>query len=579
MKFFLNNIYSVLFIFLCFFCIPFCINAATLSLSPSTNTVSPGNILNVSVLVNTQGKVINNSDAIIQFPTDLLQVVSVDTSSSIFSLWVENPAFSNSLGQITFNGGAPNPGYSGSTGKIISITFLAKKAGTASLIFGDSSIRENDGLGTDVLTGTNPTTITIGSTVQAPVTTPVQTPVSSNQVVAAPVVTSSSHPQQKSWYNNSTVQVAWTLPSDATSVKTFLGSHSDSDTSVVYKPIITSKTIDKLEDGVWYFHVNYQTPRGWSKVAHYKLQIDTVNPKNFSLLVTKGDQGGAKVSVSAQDELSGVDHYTISVDNAEPIVIPSDTETADPLYIPILTTGDHLIIAKAYDKAGNVAETSSHVVTDVASTVSIDSYPTSIAVNDSINVSGVAPYQNAPLTVSLKFGNDQVQTYSISSDSSSTYHFISPPITEKGSYTLWVDLKKADGSVSLSSKKVSIEVTKPVLLQIGSFTTGLLTVLIPLVAMIFTLLFLVYIGWYKFFMLRKRRHAEFKRIEDSVHHSLQVLSSELFKQFDLVEKVSKSRSSSAEEKQAMKDLKEAISDIDVYIDMQIKKIEKNETKD
>ena len=110
-------------------------SAASLYLSPSSSNVSAGNIISTKVSVDTSGKSINNAEGTIQFPSDLLDVVSISKGSSIFSLWVEEPKFSNGEGKITFNGGLPNPGYVGSGGNIISITFRAKKAGTATIVF------------------------------------------------------------------------------------------------------------------------------------------------------------------------------------------------------------------------------------------------------------------------------------------------------------------------------------------------------------------------------------------------------------------------------------------------------------
>lgn len=578
MKLIRNNKVALSIIALLYFVVPAISHAATLSLSPSSTSVNAGNIINVSVFVNSQGKVINNSDAIVQFPPDLLQVVSVDSSNSIFTLWVENPAFSNSLGQVTFNGGVPNPGYSGSNGKILSITFLAKKAGTATLIFGDSSIRENDGLGTNVISGKFPTTITINGAASIPVAAPVEISKPVAQINKALVVTSSTHPQQKSWYNNSTVVLSWNVPSDAVSVKTFLGSHSDSDTSVMYKPTISNKTIDKLEDGVWYFHVNYQTTSGSSPVTHYRLQIDTVNPKNFSLNLEKGSQGGATATLRADDSLSGVNHFTVSVDNDQSIIIPADAAGSATTYIPILTTGAHTIIAKAYDNAGNVSEASASITTDIPSSLTIDSYPASIEVNDHIDVSGTAPYPNASLSISLQKDADSVQTYNILSDGSAKFHFVSGAMEQKGTYTLWANLLREDGGVVLSSKKVSIEVSKPILLQIGSYTTELLTVLIPAAALLFALLFLLYFGWHKFFNLQKKRELELKQVEERIHHSLKVLSEEVTKQVAQVEETGANRSVSPGEKKAIVELKKAIKDIDLYIEEQIERIKKHSVK-
>jgi len=139
------------------------IYAATLSLLPSPANVSVGNIVSVKVFVDTTNKYINNAEATIQFPVEMLEVVSITKGSSIFTLWVEEPSFSNATGKITFNGGVPTPGYIGQGGYIATITFKAKKQGVASVIFSDGAVRENDGLGTDILTSKNSGVIQIGA--------------------------------------------------------------------------------------------------------------------------------------------------------------------------------------------------------------------------------------------------------------------------------------------------------------------------------------------------------------------------------------------------------------------------------
>jgi len=52
------------------------IEAASLLLQPTASTISVGNIVSIKIIVNTQNQVINNAEATIQFPTDLLEVIS-----------------------------------------------------------------------------------------------------------------------------------------------------------------------------------------------------------------------------------------------------------------------------------------------------------------------------------------------------------------------------------------------------------------------------------------------------------------------------------------------------------------------
>ena len=125
--------------------------AANLILSPSVGTYNVGDTFKVSILVDTQGVSINSIDTDIKYPSDLLDVVSVNKSGSILSMWIQEPTNTASNGSITFTGGLPTPGFTGASGKVLDITFKAKSAGVAKLSFLTSSVRANDGLGTDVL--------------------------------------------------------------------------------------------------------------------------------------------------------------------------------------------------------------------------------------------------------------------------------------------------------------------------------------------------------------------------------------------------------------------------------------------
>jgi Cohesin domain len=144
-----------------FFCVPVIASAATMDIVPASTHIVAGNIVTIRVLVNSASEAINAADGTLSFPTDFLKVLSLDTSNSIFPLWIQAPSFSNTQGTITFDGGIPSPGFAGAAGTILSVTFQAKKAGTATLALNNASVLANDGSGTDVLEGTNGTTLAI----------------------------------------------------------------------------------------------------------------------------------------------------------------------------------------------------------------------------------------------------------------------------------------------------------------------------------------------------------------------------------------------------------------------------------
>jgi hypothetical protein len=125
--------------------------AATINFSPVTSTYSVGDIIKVKVVVSSD-KSINAVSGKVSFPTDLLSLTSLSKSSSIVSLWAQEPSFSNRSGVVSFEGVILN-GYIGNSGNILTLVFKAKSTGRASLIFSGVSILANDGNGTDIFSG------------------------------------------------------------------------------------------------------------------------------------------------------------------------------------------------------------------------------------------------------------------------------------------------------------------------------------------------------------------------------------------------------------------------------------------
>lgn len=146
---------------LLFFLAPFSLHAATLFLSPSSYSSEVGNTFSVNVHVGSADQSMNAASGIITFPAQNLEVVSVSKSGSIFTLWPEEPTFSNTSGQVKFEGVVFNPGFTGSSGKILSITFKTKKAGSANLNITSAAVLANDGTGTDILTSTRGASATL----------------------------------------------------------------------------------------------------------------------------------------------------------------------------------------------------------------------------------------------------------------------------------------------------------------------------------------------------------------------------------------------------------------------------------
>jgi hypothetical protein len=340
--FFLSSIFYIL--------NPVRVSAATLSLSPSSGTYAVGSSISVSVLVSSTDKTMNAASGLISFPTDLLSVSSISKSGSIVDFWAQDPSYSNTSGTVNFESVLLPPGFTGSSGKIITIIFRTKAEGVANLNFTSGSVLAADGAGTEILTSSGVASFNISPTKNEPVIT---TPTASG-VPQPPGITSGTHPDETKWYALSDADFSWTLPKGVVTVAVLIGRNATSSPNVFYKPAISSKQVTNLEDGVWYFHVQFKNNIGWSKVSDFKLQIDTEKPTSFDITEVKRSDPTdpkAKFIFDAVDKTSGIDHYEVQIDGG-PVEIWKD-DGSKVYQTQSQESGAHTILVKAVDKAGN----------------------------------------------------------------------------------------------------------------------------------------------------------------------------------------------------------------------------------
>lgn len=130
--------------------IPYAVDAASLMISPATGLYRVGDLFSVLANVNTAGQDINAASGQINFDNTRLDVESVGYSRSIFTIWTQEPTYSNAAGTLSFSGGLPSPGFNGSSGAILRITFRARATGQAAVNFRSGSVLANDGFGTNI---------------------------------------------------------------------------------------------------------------------------------------------------------------------------------------------------------------------------------------------------------------------------------------------------------------------------------------------------------------------------------------------------------------------------------------------
>lgn len=129
------------------------VSAASLYISPASGTYRQGETFQVSVYVSSADQAMNTAEANISYPTDKLEITSITTVNSIFTLLVENPRYNNNNGTAYFSGIVVNPGYQGKSGRLVRINFRGKALGQATVNISSGQVLANDGLATNILTG------------------------------------------------------------------------------------------------------------------------------------------------------------------------------------------------------------------------------------------------------------------------------------------------------------------------------------------------------------------------------------------------------------------------------------------
>lgn len=465
----------------------FSVNAAMLYFRPISGNVSVGDIIQTDVLIDTKGVSINASEATVAFPVDLLDIVSVSKTGSIFTMWVQEPSFSNLNGTVSYSGGLPTPGFTGSAGKVISVVFRAKKTGSSSLYFSSASVLANDGMGTELIEGTGKAIFTANQAAATSLQT--QKPSSENSessnVPNVPIILSSTHPNQNSWYSGTTVKYSWPVDQDTVSDRTLI-SHSASLTpNVVYTPAIRSKTVDNLDDGIWYFKVQLKNENGWGGITTFKTQIDTSAPTAFSILVKEGNETNnpqPTLSFKSADSVSGIDYYEIKIDNSDPI----RTQQND-FQLPKQSPGKHTIIVKAVDKAGNSTVAVADIKINTIECPKIEDYSKTVQTDSSFIVKG-SSVLNSVVTLHVSDGvkDVSVDKQLVNADGSWIAIISSP--AKAGIYDIWAEATDYAGAQSAPSPSISIEVKSPIFARIGTLDVTYAIIIRTLLALVAILL-------------------------------------------------------------------------------------------
>jgi len=523
-----------------------------LYLDPSEKSFEIGGEFSVSLRVGTDFP-INAVKTVLYFPKDKLSVEGVSKQDSIFTLWPEEPKFSNESGEITFLGGLPHPGFVGTDGQILSIKFKAKDRGVAELNFGETAILASDGKGTNIFSYAKEGKYTLNFPV--------------------PIILSNTHPNEDKWYQDNNPEFSWKLVNTIIGVSFILDKNSTTEPDDISEGKLDSQIYQEINDGVWYFHLKAKDNLGWSSTRHLTIHIDTTPPSPFEIVVNnEGDPTNPRpiLYFDVHDEISGIDYYRINFETGDSVILANPG--INQYQLPLQGPGTHQIVVQAFDKAGNFRENITGIAIKPIEQPILTIWPRIYVSGEEIFYTEGNALPKSKVMLFLEKDNKVLREWQTSADEQGLWKFSSDDLLKAGIYYLYSRAKDYREAVSEFSPKEEIKVMFSGL-AIGSFLLTFRNLVLILIIILLIFIGLAIYSIHRILKAKKRLKKETKEAKESLSLGFGELRKNIKEELEKLERVKSERELDEKEKEFFKNLKEDLEKVEKFIGKEIKDVE------
>jgi len=437
---------------------------AAIFLSPITSTYATGDSFTLSVMVGSGGEAINAVEGKLEYDPKELEILSTDKSTSVLTSWTIVPAFSNETGELSF-AGLLSTSTVLTRGEVLKFTVKSLRTGELHIRFATgAAVHAADGTGGNILSqlsGGVYVTRPKETDPIAAVTTGTDEGAATGEVLGAATgtsITSTTHPDQESWYATGTAILNWGIPAGTASILLSLDKRQNGEGVNPYPADTHEKTIRDIKDGIWYFHVTRIDQSGNKETGTYRIAVDTTPPMGVTASEstrTDASEPNIKIALTATDTVSGVDHYVFKLDQGGEIVWTDDgTHTKSFQGVAV---GVHELDVFAVDKAGNRA--GSHVQ------FTVENLPApALTVMNSAFIEGdklrltLTSVPNATLDIHIARRDISPSTEEFALDAKGKGIFESAIPLQPGSYTVSAIAHTKNGALSKESESSTFEV-------------------------------------------------------------------------------------------------------------------------
>lgn len=555
---------------------PLSADAASLYVSPATQTLSVGQTGTFTVYVESSSQAMNAVSGVILADTTGLTLSGASKTGSIISFWAAEPTANAGNGQLSFEGVVLTPGYTGPAGKVLSFTVRAKTAGTYSASFISGSVLANDGSGTDITSSTRGATIQVTASAPVPPTTPTVTPTAPTPTAtrsgSAFPITSSTHPDQEKWYQTTTGTFTWDVPQGASATRLLFGRDEGATPTIVYDTPLGSKTISDMPDGVSYLLVQHKVNGSWAGVGSYRVQIDTTPPFAFRVEFPHGEKGinpQPIVLFNTTDNDSGISYYEVQVGSEGPLRAAADADS-NPYTLPLQEPGSHVVVVTAHDEAGNTTTGSASFYVEGIEAPEITYFEDTVAFGDLVKVRGTT-YQNSTVEIYVRKDGEMLFTEPTKSNSLGDFATILTKRLEPGLYHMTARAIDARGARSAESEPASFTVHGGFITDIGFFIRDHAAISAIVILIIIGTILIHFHGWRQLMRILNRMHAERFESMDTVHRAFELLRNDITSHARKIRSASIKRALTQEELSFLEQFEEELEEAEEVVQKEVKR--------
>ena len=275
----------------------------------------------------------------------------------------------------------------------------------------------------------------------------------------------------------------------------------------------------------------------------------------------------------AVDAVSGVDDYEVQIDNGDVIAWKDD---GTHIYHPdALTPGEHTMIVRALDKAGNfLVDTITFSVASLGAPVFTD-YPEELNSGNILVLRGVA-IPDSTVTLYIEKKGEEQQEFTAHAGKDGNFTFIMQEKPSDGVYTIYAVATDSRGAMSEPSETIVVAVHPSGLLKLGSLAVSYLSILIPLIALILLAILFILYGIGKVREYRKAIRKEVTEAEAVLHESFTKLHFDVEEHVKRLEEARKKRELTKEEEKMVQDLTKSLNEAEKVVSKEIRDIKRVE---